>query len=253
MVNARRGLRFLQNLRLVDQRKLYHLWEQNHLRQVFERYEVDCVFDIGANYGQYAEMLRRRVGFRGRIISFEPIPEAAAALRAKAAGDPNWLIQEMAVSSHDGEQVFNLMNDSEFSSLSRPKADDSLLFGYKNAVNRTVSVKTEKLQTAYLRLHGTYGFKRPFLKLDTQGFDVEIISHARDMLSSFVGLQSELAVTPLYESSVDFRDAITLYESCGFKMSAFVPNNAGHFPVLVETDCIMIRSDLTNPAGEVSE
>ena len=236
VLNARRGLRFLRNLRFVDQRKVHHLWEQNHLRQVFERYEVDCVFDIGANYGQYAEMLRRRAGYRGLIVSFEPIPEAAAALRKKASRDPNWVIQEIAVSSHDGEKTFNLMNDSQFSSLSAPQADESSLFSYKNAVNRTVSVKTEKLQNAFSRLHGTYGFERPFLKLDTQGFDVEIVSHARDVMPRFVGLQSELAVTRLYESSVDFRAAITLYESCGFKMSAFVPNNAGHFPVLVETD-----------------
>ncbi len=242
-----KGLRFLQNLRLVDQRKLYRLWEENHLRQVFERYDVDCVFDVGANYGQHAEMLRRRIGFRGLIISFEPTPEAAAVLREKAARDPKWVIQEMAVSTHDGEQTFNLMNDSEFSSLSAPKTDETSFFGYKNSVRRSVIVKTESLKTALARLQSQYGFERPFLKLDTQGFDVEIVSHAKNDMPRFVGLQSELAVTRLYESSVDFREALTLYESCGFKLSAFVPNNAGHFPILLETDCIMIRSDLAHP------
>lgn len=239
-----RALRLFRNLRIVDQRKLYLLWEQNHLRQIFERFDVDCVFDIGANYGQHAEMLRRHTGFRGLIVSFEPIPEAAAVLREKAAHDPMWDIQEIAVSSHDGQQSFNLMNDSEFSSLSAPKTDGPALFTYKNAVQRSVVVKTERLQTAYSTLQTKYGFQRPFLKLDTQGFDAEIISHSREVLSRFVGLQSELAVTRLYESSIDFRDALNLYESCGFKLSAFVPNNAGHFPLLVETDCIMIRSDL---------
>ena len=242
-----KSLRFFQNLRLVDQRQLYRLWEQNHLRQVFERYDVDCVFDVGANYGQHAEMLRKHTGFRGLIISFEPTPEAAAVLRQKAARDPKWVIQEMAISTHDGEQTFNLMNDSEFSSLSAPKTDETSLFGYKNSVRRSVIVKTETLQTALTRLQSKYGFERPFLKLDTQGFDVEIVSHAKNEMSRFVGLQSELAVTRLYESSVDFREALTLYESCGFKLSAFVPNNAGHFPVLLETDCIMIRSDLVHP------
>jgi hypothetical protein len=43
---------------------------------------------------------------------------------------------------------------------------------------------------------------------------------------------------------VDFRSAITLYEECGFHLSAFVPNNVGHFPQLIETDCIMVRDDL---------
>jgi hypothetical protein len=60
----------------------------------------------------------------------------------------------------------------------------------------------------------------------------------------FVGLQSELAVKKLYTNSVDFRSAITLYGECGFQLSAFVPNNAGYFPQLIETDCIMVRDDL---------
>ena len=246
-----RALRLFQNLRVVDQRKLYLLWEQHHLQQVFSRFDVDCIFDVGANYGQHAEMLRQCTGFRGLIISFEPIPAAAAALRLKATRDPMWDIQEIALSSRDGEQSFNLMNDSEFSSLSTPKADESTLFSYKNAVQRSVIVKTEKLQTAYSRLQEKYGFERPFLKLDTQGFDAEIISHAREVMPRFIGLQSELAVTRLYESSIDFREALNLYESCGFKLSAFVPNNAGHFPRLIETDCIMIRSDLMSQPAPV--
>ena len=64
------------------------------------------------------------------------------------------------------------------------------------------------------------------------------------MLKSFIGIQSELAVQKLYDHSMDFRDAISTYESYGFSLSAFVPNNAGHFPRLIETDCVMIRNDL---------
>lgn len=239
-----RAIKVLRNLRVFDQRKLYILWEQNHLRKIFERFNVDCVFDIGANHGQHAEMLRQRVGFKGLIISFEPGPEAIAVLRRKALNDPLWRIEEMAVSTHDGEQTFNIMNDSEFSSLSSPKNDETTLFNHKNTVKQTFKVKTENLKTALSRLEKEYKFQRPFLKLDTQGFDVEIISAAKDIMQKFIGLQSELAIKRLYQTSVDFRIALDIYESCGFKLSAFIPNNAGHFPVLVETDCIMLRADL---------
>jgi hypothetical protein len=80
--------------------------------------------------------------------------------------------------------------------------------------------------------------------MDTQGFDVKIVKASPNVMRSFVGLQSELAINKLYADSVDFRDALTEYERCGFILSAFVPNNAGHFPRLVETDCLMIREDL---------
>lgn len=67
---------------------------------------------------------------------------------------------------------------------------------------------------------------------------------AKPVMKEFIGLQSELAVKKIYQISTDFREALTIYEQCGFALSAFVPNNAGHFPQLIETDCIMVRADL---------
>ena len=45
--------------------------------------KVDCVFDVGANNGQYAQILRKHADYQGRIISFEPIPSAADPLPKK--------------------------------------------------------------------------------------------------------------------------------------------------------------------------
>jgi len=233
-----------RSMRLVDMRTLYQLWEQNHLRRLLDHYKVDCVFDVGANVGQYAEMLRRQAGFEGLIISFEPNPVAASALRKKANGQSNWVVEEVALARTDGHAIFNIMKSLQFSSLSAPRHDEVDLFRGMNQVEEAVSVRTENLETAYRRLKESHRFERPFLKMDTQGFDVEIVSSAKNVLREFIGLQSELAVKRLYATSVDFRSAITLYEECGFQLSAFVPNNAGHFPQLIETDCIMVRDDL---------
>lgn len=238
----------LRNLRLIDARALYEVWEQEHLRRLLEHYDVDCVFDVGANYGQYADMLRRKAGFDGLIVSFEPNPTAAAALRERARGQRNWVIEEVALARDDGRCTFNIMKSSQFSSLSAPRHDEVDLFRAMNQVEEAVSVETANLETAYRRLKQAHRFERPFLKLDTQGFDVEIVSSARDVVREFIGLQSELAVKKLYATSVDFRRAITVYEESGFQLSALVPNNAGHFPQLIETDCIMVRGDLIGAA-----
>jgi FkbM family methyltransferase len=236
--------RKLRSMRLLDVRKLYEEWEPMHLRRLLQEYRVDCVFDVGANYGQYAEVLRRKAKFEGLIISFEPMPAAASALREKAKGQRNWIIEEMAIADTDDYRSLNIMKSSQLSSLSEPRHDEVEIFHDSNRVKEVVSVRTENLATAYRRLKQAYQFQRPFLKLDTQGFDVEIVSSAKNVLREFIGLQSELAVKKLYANSVDFRSAITLYQECGFQLSAFVPNNAGHFPQLIETDCIMVRDDL---------
>lgn len=238
----------LRHAIVIDRRKLYAAWEQAQLKQLLAYLDVDCVFDVGANDGQYARMIRRKAGYTGLIVSFEPIPEAAAKLREMAKDDARWVVVEGALGEFDGEQVFNVMADSQFSSLSAPRADETGLFAGMNAVRRQVPVKTERLGTALDRLRREHGFERPFLKLDTQGYDVRIVRGAGAAVREFLGLQSELAVVKLYAESVDFREALSFYEQCGFTLSAFVPNNSGHFPRLVETDCIMIRSDLV-PGG----
>ncbi|MCW7540546.1 FkbM family methyltransferase [Aquabacterium sp. A7-Y] len=242
---ARRNVSYVKNLRFFDQRTLYTYWERSHLRRLLADLEVDCVYDVGAHHGEYVDVLRKS-GYRGLVLSFEPQPLAAQVLRRKAAGDAFWHIEELALSDRDGEMPLNIMRGTQFSSLSSPRHDEAPIFRSCNAVREVVTVQTETLATAYRRLQARHGFRRPFLKLDTQGFDVAIVRSAGEVLQQFVGLQSELAVKRLYESSVDFREALTFYQSCGFELSALVPNNAGHFPRLVEADCIMVRRDLVH-------
>jgi len=237
-------LRSLRATRLIDTSQLHARPEQVHLAQLLPLLGVDCVFDVGANQGQYAKMLRRAAGYEGQIVSFEPAPETATILRKAASRDPRWKVEELAIASSTGEQAFNIMKASAFSSLSSPRHEEVTIFRDQNVSLRQVAVETDTLSRIYSRLKNELGFKAPFLKLDTQGFDVEIVKSGRDVMQNFVGLQSELSIKRIYEDSVDFRQAISFYQELGFEMSALVPNNAGSFPVLVEMDCIMVRADL---------
>jgi FkbM family methyltransferase len=234
---------YLRHARVIHRRQLYRYWEEEHLRRLFAMYAIDCVFDVGADRGQYARMIRSRAGFRGTIVSFEPNPTSAQRLREAARGDPKWIVLEQALSSNDGPLRFNVMVEPQFSSISEPSHAETDLFVDANKVARVVTVQAETLSTAFARLERQIGFKRPFLKLDTQGSDVSIVQASPDAVGRFIGLQSELAVRKLYADSVDFRDAISVYERHGFVLSCFVPNNAGYFPQMVEVDCIMVRRD----------
>ena len=72
------------------------IFEEAHLQRFFEHYTVNCVFDVGANEGQYATMLRQKVGYQSDIISFEPIPAAAEILRQKSRKNPRWHVEQIA-------------------------------------------------------------------------------------------------------------------------------------------------------------
>lgn len=229
------------DLNLIKQSQIHTLPEKIFLKRFFAAYKIDCIFDVGANNGQYASMLRKYAGYQGRIISFEPIPAAAEKIRALCVNDPLWTVEQIALDESGGTAEFKIMVSDQFSSLGTPthKENDSYIDFNKPA--ETITVKKETLEEAYKRLQSQYKFQKPFLKMDTQGFDVRIARGGKNIISQFLGLQSELAVQKLYEESVDFRDAITFYESLGFTLGSLVPNNAGHFPDMVEIDCIMVN------------
>lgn len=228
---------------LMDKAEFHAMHEVEHLKKLLTFLNVDCVFDVGANEGQYAEMLRKKVGFGGIIISFEPNPDAASILIKKAKYDDSWYVEQLALSETNGYLEFNIMQGSQFSSLSSPRTDETNLFNEKNNVEKVSQVRSEILESAYDRLQKALQFGRPFLKMDSQGYDTKIFLSGGNRLSRFCGLQSELSFKRIYEDSALYSGAIRFYEDAGYHLSALVPNNRGHFPDLIEMDCIMYRSD----------
>jgi FkbM family methyltransferase len=217
------------------------VFEREHLRRFLAHFEVDCVFDVGANAGQYAQMLRERVGYDGTIISYEPIPELAALLRMAAKSDPAWFIEELALGDAEGTATFNVYASDQFSSLHAFSAAGAEQFPGDGQLERCVEVRTVTLAGEIAKYRAKIGFSRPFLKMDTQGHDLAVAVGAGEELKTFVGLQSELAIVRLYAGSPTYRETLDYYASYGFTLSAFVPNNLGHFPRLLEMDCIMFR------------
>jgi FkbM family methyltransferase len=215
--------------------------ERCHLRRFFQHFEVDCIFDVGANAGQYAE-LARSLGFTGPIISYEPIPAVARELRRKAKRDGNWYVEELALDDAERQATFHVMAGSQFSSLKLPSEAETDRFDKQNIVTEEVSLTTARLADQYDDYVRRLGFRRPFLKMDTQGNDLAVARGAGDRLQHFVGLQSELAFKRIYDDQSGYRAALDYYLSQGFELSALVPNNRGHFPDLIEMDCILYNA-----------
>ena len=239
----RLAARTLKHLRIIDNRNLHLLHERAHLRRLFELLNIDCVFDVGANTGQYARMLRSSVGYRGPIISFEPNPEVAAILRENARSQNNWFVEQVALGASVGQATFNLMAKNQMSSLHQPQTIETDLFSAHTAIVRQIQVNVSTLKLELAKFRQTLGFRRPFLKMDSQGHDLEIAVGADTSLKEFFGLQSELAIKRIYATSASYDEALKFYQDNGFTLSAFVPNNEANFPYLIETDCIMFRKE----------
>jgi FkbM family methyltransferase len=223
---------------LVRRGAAWKLFEAEHLDRFLRAFEIDCVFDVGANTGQYAAGLRD-IGFAGMIISFEPNPVAFGALREAAARDEKWVVENVALDEAKRTATFNVMAHSEFSSLHEPDDSVTAQFNTLNAVSQRIVIETETLDNLFGKLKTQWGFSRPFLKLDTQGHDLQVIRGAEQVLPAFIGLQSELSFTQIYANQPSAFEALDHYRSRNFQLTALVPNNHGYFPNLSEMDCIM--------------
>ena len=86
----------------------WHVPRPGHaLSTLLELYGVDTVFDIGASAGNSGQYLRN-LGFGGRIVSFEPVSGVYRQLAARAANDPMWECENIALGDEAGERRINV-------------------------------------------------------------------------------------------------------------------------------------------------
>ncbi|MEQ8968218.1 MAG: FkbM family methyltransferase [Azospirillaceae bacterium] len=191
-----------------------------NLMAVIAHAGITTVLDVGANTGQYASRLRR-AGYDGRIVSFEPLSEAHAALEAAAAGDPDWTAApRLALGDADGEIAINVAAASDMSSALAPTAEMAALLDDARAVRRE-TVPLARLDTIF-DTHVAPG-ERVLLKLDTQGFDGRVLDGAAGVMDRIALVQSELALVPIYEGEPDWRAMIDRMAREGFTPVLFIP------------------------------
>ncbi len=171
------------------------------------------------------------------------ISDAFETLKRNASADKNWHIKNVAIGEVGGPKEFSVMIGEQFSSLSEPISTDISILANLNSVRKHVTVQVETPQRFFDDAKECINFERPFLKMDTQGYDAIIARASREIIHKFVGVQSELSFKRLYAISMKFEDMVCLYKSLGFSLCAIVPNNEGHFPYLIEQDGIFINDD----------
>jgi len=232
------------DLALLDLRKNNGLGSflPGHLRAVFEKLRINCVIDVGANVGAYGTMLRR-TGYRGRIVSLEPVSEVYDQLLRKAANDKLWHTVKVACGSRNEDADINVFDVSLHSSLLSPSKNMKANIE-STYIERTEKVSVKRLDSMFEEFVAELDEPRVFLKIDTQGFDLEVVKGAGDCMQRISGVQSEVSVIPLYEGTPDYLQALSMFRELGFEPTGFFP--IFHSPTshhLIEFDAVLTRRD----------
>lgn len=246
------GATLRERLHIEPHRFMSHTFAY-HLAQLLRFHEVNCVIDVGANVGQYGELLRN-IGYRGRIVSFEPVEAPFAALRARRPRDEQWVKLRSALGAEDGAKEINVFGSSELSSFHDP-AFDRVAWEHAGSslVERTETVPMARLDSVIDRCVEGVPVPRVHLKLDTQGWDLEVLKGATRSLEIVETLQSELSVLPIYQGMTPWRDALSAYESLGFDLTGLFPVSLDDRLRVIEFDATMSRdrSPLSKRLGEL--
>lgn len=155
----------------------------------------DIVFDIGANTGQYAAECRSR-GYRGRIVSVEPLPVAHSELLRHAEDDPTWTVADRcAVGDVEGVATIHVASNSVSSSI-RDMATDHV-----NAAPASYYVDTEEVPVK--RLDSLFDIyyptgNRAYVKIDTQGFERNVLDGIGRYLAAVSAVEIEVSHSELY-------------------------------------------------------
>ena len=199
---------------------------------------VTTVLDIGANVGQFAELLRVK-GYRGRIISFEPVSAAYQELEAKAAADDGWEVHNIALGMEGGDAAINVSDYSVFSSI-LPLTDAGAQFDKGANVSRADKIEVRRLDDVGIGPSGNL-----FIKIDTQGFEKAVLDGGRRVLAAAKGVLMELPIIHLYEGAWRLHEAIEYMFEAGFVPAQIHP--VSHHTVdnmsLVEVDCLFRPRD----------
>jgi FkbM family methyltransferase len=195
----------------------YKLYLKNDLKRrlkIINHCQIDVLFDIGANVGQYAKKMRN-LGYNNKIISFEPLKVDFEILKRSASHDRSWIVNNYALGNEDTTGFINISGSSDNSSILNmmPKHSESKSeLGY---IGRQ-EIEIKKLDTIFSSF-----VKREnnvMIKIDTQGYEKNVVDGATESLKNISIIQLEMSIVPLYEGEMLFTEMIKYLENKGFEL-----------------------------------
>ncbi|GAB1371734.1 [alpha-L-fucopyranosyl-(1-_3)-alpha-L-rhamnopyran osyl-(1-_3)-2-O-methyl-alpha-L-rhamnopyranosyl] dimycocerosyl phenol-phthiocerol 2'''-O-methyltransferase [Candidatus Kapaibacterium sp.] len=209
--------------------------------KVINHLGINVFFDIGANIGHYAHSLRN-FGYKGKIVSFEPMNAEFQVLTNRAVSDENWLTCNYGFGNSDEELDINISKNSVSSSLLKVNSE------LTEIVPETAYIGTEKVKIYKIDsiIDDFIDEKsKLFIKIDAQGYESEIIKGATNSLNKIIGFKLELPFFELYNTEKTFLELVNFMDSIGFRLIYIEPGwNNPITGFSIEADGIFVKKEI---------
>ncbi len=223
--------------------KIYLKNDYKRRLKIIDNCQIDILLDIGANTGQYSKKMRN-FGFNKRIVSFEPLKNAFEDLKQAALHDKNWIVNNYALGEEDSVGIINVSKKSDSSSILDMLPDQlKSASGLEYVARQEITIK--KLDTIFNSFVGKSD--KVMIKIDTQGYEKNVIDGALESLSRIMVIQLEMSIVPMYKGEMLYIEMIEYLQKKGFQLYSL---ENGHFNrdtgQLLQVDGIFVNKTLFN-------
>ncbi|MFH0959999.1 MAG: FkbM family methyltransferase [Pseudomonadota bacterium] len=209
----------------------------DHICKANLRNKPVIVFDVGANVGDYAEEVNKRLGNGTQIYCFEPGQQAFSSLSERFGGKNNVHVYNIGLG--DKEETLTLFSEKDGVSLRASFYDLRLdHLGLEMSHLEKVKVSTIDL---FCESHGINEID--FLKLDVEGHELKVLRGAQRMLKSkqIQAIQFEFGPCNI-DSRVFFRDFFYMLNS-GYRIYRVLGNGLSPIESYKETYEVFITTN----------
>jgi len=208
--------------------------------KLIQHYKINKILDVGANQGRYA-MALRKLNYDGEIFSFEPLSKTFSLLKINSNKDKKWIAFNYALGDIDSQTEINIAQNTDSSSLLEmlplhlKSAPESKYIG-------TEKIKLRKLDNIFNEICFTND--NILMKIDTQGFEKQVLDGSKKSLSKIIGVQIEMSLRPLYKGQILYLEMIDFFNKNGFSLlsleNGFTDPQSGQ---LLQVDGLFFRNN----------
>ena len=203
----------------------------------FCNYKPKNIFEIGANYAQDAEFLRKIFGINeNNVYVFEPHPQIFAEIKKMY----NFNAYQLAVSNQNGRARFNAIDikNNEYKNSGISSLRDGLTTNKKNFI----SVDVEMIRMDDF-IEKNKIKEIDFLKLDVEGMNYEVLEGFGEKLSIVKAIQTEGEYKQYWQGQKLYKEMADLLEKNNFKLVYFMLSNDG-----IQSDSFWIQDNYLKKA-----
>jgi FkbM family methyltransferase len=226
--------KFLRRARVTSEPdwRVHTLSRERHLGMLLRAYDISCVLDVGANLGQFRDLLAHQIGWEGPVISFEPVRRYFNVIKARSMGNPAWQVHNYSLGNEDGVREIAVFDAPGVASMQARE-----------------KIRVRRLADVFEEVTAGCDVGHVLLKVDAGSNNLEVLRGAAAVLPRVSLLQVELSFQQLYGGMPDFAAVWRETSAGGFDVSGMFPVAMDEAHRAVEIDCMFVSRNKACESG----